>query len=80
MSQKQNLGIVVSNKMDKTIIVSVKKQVSHKKYSKIMNKTNKYYAHDEMNQCKIGDKVKIEEIRPLSKKKRWKLIELITKK
>jgi len=80
MSQKNTLGIVVSNKMDKTIIVAVKKQVSHKRYAKIIIKTNKYYVHDENNECKIGDKVKIEETRPLSKHKRWKLIELIIKK
>lgn len=80
MSQKQTLGIVVSNQMNKTIIVAVKKQVSHKKYSKIITKTNKYYVHDENNKCQIGDKVKIEETRPLSKNKRWKLLELIIKK
>nr|YP_009398520.1 ribosomal protein S17 [Lophocladia kuetzingii]ARW67706.1 ribosomal protein S17 [Lophocladia kuetzingii] len=77
MPTKETSGIVISNKMDKTITVIVKKQVSHKKYGKIITKTNKYYAHDPLNQCKIGDKVKIKETRPLSKKKRWTLIELI---
>nr|QCI06446.1 ribosomal protein S17 [Dictyurus purpurascens] len=80
MSQKENIGIVISNKMDKTITVEVKKQISHKKYKKIIIKTNKYYAHDENNECHIGDKVKIQETRPLSKNKRWKLTELIIKK
>lgn len=74
---KENSGIVVSNKMNKTIIVAVKKQFSHKKYGKIIIKTNKCYVHDEDNKCNIGDKVKIQETRPLSKNKRWKLIELI---
>nr|YP_009397282.1 ribosomal protein S17 [Thuretia quercifolia]ARW66468.1 ribosomal protein S17 [Thuretia quercifolia] len=80
MSQKENIGIVISNKMDKTITVAVKKQISHRKYKKIIIKTNKYYAHDNDNKCNIGDQVKIQETRPLSKNKRWKLTELITKK
>nr|QCI06640.1 ribosomal protein S17 [Erythroglossum lusitanicum] len=77
MANKETSGTVISNRMDKTIIVAVKKQISHKKYGKIIVKTNKYYAHDENNTCKIGDTVKIQETRPLSKNKRWKLIELI---
>lgn len=80
MPTKETSGIVISNKMDKTIIVEVKRQVSHKKYGKIIVKTNKYYAHDSDNRCKIGDNVKIQETRPLSKNKRWKLIELIKQK
>nr|QCI04691.1 ribosomal protein S17 [Apoglossum ruscifolium] len=80
MSKKENFGIVISNKMNKTIIVAVKKQISHKKYGKIIIKTNKYYAHDNLNQCQIGDRVKIQETRPLSKNKRWNLIELIKTK
>nr|YP_009295280.1 30S ribosomal protein S17 [Dasya binghamiae]AOH77292.1 30S ribosomal protein S17 [Dasya binghamiae] len=79
MSKKETVGIVISNKMHKTIIVAVKKQVSHKKYGKIITKTNKYYAHDALNECQIGDKVKIQETRPLSKNKRWNLITLIKK-
>ena len=79
MSLKERTGLVISNKMDKTIIVAVKKQISHKKYGKIITKTNKYYAHDSLNECKIGDTVKIQETRPLSKNKRWNLIELIKK-
>ena len=77
---KETIGIVVSNKMDKTIVVTVKKQIAHKKYGKIITKTNKYYAHDELNECNIGDKVKIKETRPVSKSKRWNLIKLIQKK
>lgn len=79
MTKKETIGLVISNKMNKTIIVEVKKQASHKKYGKIITKTNKYYAHDALNECKIGDKVKIQETRPLSKKKRWNLIELLKK-
>nr|QCI08609.1 ribosomal protein S17 [Spermothamnion repens] len=79
MPQKETLGIVVSNKMNKTITVAVKKQISHKKYGKIFIKTSKYYAHDENNTCKIGDQVQIKEIRPLSKNKRWILTKLINK-
>ena len=80
MSNKEIFGIVVSNKMDKTIVVAVRQQISHKKYTKIITKTNKYHAHDETNKCKIGDTVKIQKTRPLSKNKRWKLIELIINK
>nr|YP_009393766.1 ribosomal protein S17 [Caloglossa beccarii]ARW62328.1 ribosomal protein S17 [Caloglossa beccarii] len=79
MSRKEIYGTVISNKMDKTIIVAVKKQVAHKKYKKFMTRTNKYYAHDNFNECQIGDKVKIQETRPLSKNKRWNMIELIKK-
>ena len=79
MTKKEIYGIVISDKMNKTIIVAVKKQISHKKYKKFINKTNKYYAHDNFNECKIGDKVKIQETRPLSKNKRWNMIELIKK-
>ena len=79
MSIKENIGIVISNKMNKTIIVTVKTKIAHKKYNKIMTKTNKYYAHDENNECFIGDLVKIKETKPLSKKKRWTLINKINK-
>nr|YP_009396854.1 ribosomal protein S17 [Ophidocladus simpliciusculus]ARW66040.1 ribosomal protein S17 [Ophidocladus simpliciusculus] len=79
MSKKETSGIVISNKMDKTIVVIVKKPIAHKKYGKIIEKTNKYYVHDPLNKCKIGDQVKIQETRPLSKNKRWKLVESIKK-
>nr|QCI08960.1 ribosomal protein S17 [Wrangelia sp.] len=80
MTQKENFGIVVSNKMNKTIIVAVKKYIPHKKYGKFILRTNKYYAHDEENICNIGDIVQIQETRPLSKNKHWTLTKLITKK
>nr|QCI08271.1 ribosomal protein S17 [Pterothamnion crispum] len=80
MPIKETLGLVINNKMHKTITVAVKKQVSHKKYGKIIIKTNKYYAHDENNECKIGDFVKIQETKPISKNKRWILINKIIKK
>nr|YP_009391286.1 ribosomal protein S17 [Dipterocladia arabiensis]ARW59430.1 ribosomal protein S17 [Dipterocladia arabiensis] len=77
MTKKENIGLVISNKMNKTIVVAVKTKISHKKYGKIITKTNKYYAHDALNECQIGDKVKIQETKPISKNKRWNLIELI---
>nr|QCI09137.1 ribosomal protein S17 [Inkyuleea mariana] len=80
MTTKETIGIVISNKMDKTITVAVKNQTSHKKYNKIITKTNKYYAHDANNECAIGDLVKIKETKPISKNKRWKLINKIIKK
>ena len=80
MSIKEIIGTVISSKMDKTITVIVTNKIAHKKYSKIMTKTNKYYAHDENNECTIGDQVKIKETRPLSKNKRWILVSKIIKK
>nr|QCI04870.1 ribosomal protein S17 [Bornetia secundiflora] len=79
MSNQETSGIVISNKMDKTITVAVKKQISHKKYGKIIIQTNKYYAHDEKNICKIGDTVKIQSTRPISKHKHWILTKLLNK-
>jgi small subunit ribosomal protein S17 len=66
-------GVVVSNKMDKTIVVKVTRKMRHPRYEKLVEKWKKYYAHDEKNEMKIGDKVQIEEIRPISKLKRWKV-------
>jgi len=77
MPIKETTGTVIKNKMNKTITVAVKKQISHKKYGKIIIQTNKYYAHDEKNECNIGDLVKIQETKPISKNKRWKLINKI---
>nr|QVQ56791.1 ribosomal protein S17 [Erythrocystis saccata] len=77
MTKKETVGTVISNKMNKTAIIAVKQQLKHKKYGKIISKTNKYYADDPENICRIGDKVKIQETRPLSKNKRWKIIALI---
>lgn len=79
MPIKETIGKVISNKMHKTITVSVTTKIAHKKYNKIMSKTNKYYAHDENNICKIGDKVRIRETRPLSKNKHWILVNKIIK-
>lgn len=79
MPVKQKIGIVVSNKMQKTIVVKVENRYSHPIYSKTVVKTNKYLAHDAREECKIGDQVLLEECRPLSKKKRWKLIQVLSK-
>lgn len=77
--RKQRIGMVVSNKMDKTIIVVVSKKVKHPRYDKYINRQTKLVAHDEKNECSIGDKVKIVETRPLSKTKRWRLVQIIEK-
>ncbi|MBO5829368.1 MAG: 30S ribosomal protein S17 [Paludibacteraceae bacterium] len=75
--RKERQGVVSSNKMDKTITVSVKWKEKHPIYQKFVNKTKKYHAHDEKNECNVGDFVKIMETRPLSKTKRWRLVEII---
>ena len=77
--RKTRIGVVVSDKMDKTIVVAIRTRVKHPLYGKIMNRTNKVKAHDEQNQCGVGDTVKIMETRPLSKDKRWRLVEIIEK-
>lgn len=77
--RKTRTGIVVSDKMDKTVVVAIKTRVKHPLYGKIMNRTTKLKAHDEENACGIGDQVKIMETRPLSKDKRWRLVEIIEK-
>ena len=75
--RKTMVGIVSSDKMDKTIVVSVVDNVKHPVYGKIMKRTYKLKAHDENNECKIGDRVRVMETRPLSKDKRWRLVEII---
>ena len=75
--RKTRVGKVVSNKMDKTIVVAVDGRVQHPLYKKIVNRTYKLKAHDENNECNIGDTVKVRETRPLSKDKRWRLVEII---
>ena len=75
--RKTRRGVVVSDKMDKTIVVAVRDNVRHKLYNKIVKKTYKLKAHDENNECGIGDTVKVMETRPLSKDKRWRLVEII---
>jgi len=75
--RKERVGIVVSDKMDKSIVVAEKRKVKHPIYGKFVNKTTKYHAHDEKNDCNIGDTVRIMETRPLSKTKCWRLVEII---
>ena len=77
--RKTRTGVVVSNKMDKTIVVEIRTRVKHPLYGKIMNRTKSFKAHDENNECGIGDTVRIMETRPLSKDKRWRLVEIIEK-
>ena len=77
--RKTRVGKVVSDNMDKTIVVAIEDSVQHPLYKKVMKRTYKLKAHDENNECKIGDKVKVMETRPLSKDKRWRLVEVIEK-
>ena len=77
--RKVRVGKVVSNKMDKSIVVTVERRVKHRLYKKFFKKTTKFMAHDEKNECTIGDTVKIMETRPLSKMKRWRLVEVVQK-
>jgi small subunit ribosomal protein S17 len=75
--RKTRVGQVVSNKMEKTIVVAVVRRVPHSKFGKIVKRTKKLYAHDEKNQCAVGDLVRVEETRPLSRLKRWQLVEVL---
>ncbi len=77
--RKERIGIVSSDKMDKTITVTVKYKEKHPIYGKFVNKTKKYHAHDEKNEAQVGDRVLLMETRPLSKSKRWRLVEIIEK-
>jgi small subunit ribosomal protein S17 len=77
--RKERMGVVFSNKMDKSITVAVKWKEKHPIYGKFVNKTKKFHAHDEENECNIGDTVRIMETRPLSKTKRWRLVQIIEK-
>ena len=77
--RKTRIGLVTSDKMDKTIVVSVTDNVKHPLYNKIVKRTYKLKAHDENNECRIGDRVKVMETRPLSKDKRWRLVEIVEK-
>ena len=77
--RKTRTGVVSSNKMDKTVVVAVERKVQHPIYGKFLKKTTKFHAHDEKNECSIGDVVKIMESRPLSKTKRWRLVEIVEK-
>ncbi|MEE4260615.1 MAG: 30S ribosomal protein S17 [Bacteroidales bacterium] len=75
--RKERTGLVVSNKMDKSIVVQIERRFKHTVYGKYIKKTNKFVAHDENNECNVGDKVRIAETRPLSKNKNWRLVEII---
>lgn len=76
-ARKTREGIVVSNKMDQTAVVAIVERVRHPKYAKFLNRTKKLYVHDEKNDVNVGDKVRVEETRPLSKLKRWRLVEIL---
>jgi small subunit ribosomal protein S17 len=76
-TRRERVGVVVSNSMEKSIVITVKQKIKHPIYGKFVNKTSKFMAHDEENTCNVGDTVKISETRPLSKSKRWRLIEII---
>ncbi len=78
-NRKVREGLVTSNKMEKSIVVSVERKLKHPKYGKFLKRTTKLVAHDEKNECNIGDKVKVMETRPLSKNKCWRLVEIIEK-
>lgn len=78
-ARKEIIGVVTSSKMEKTITVAVERKVKHPKYGKFVKKTSKFYAHDEKNECGINDVVKLMETRPLSKNKRWRLVEIVEK-
>lgn len=78
MAIKERVGVVVSDKMEKTVVVAVENRAPHPKYGKIVVKTRRYKAHDEDNQCKAGDRVRIQETRPLSRTKRWVVKEILT--
>lgn len=75
--RKERIGVVTSNKMEKSVVVSVERKVKHEKYGKFVKKTTKFVAHDEKNECNPGDTVRIMETRPLSKNKCWRLVEII---
>lgn len=77
--RKTKIGVVTSDKMDKTIVVGVEQSIRHSLYGKSVKRTKKFKAHDENNECQIGDKVRIMETRPLSKDKRWRLVEVVEK-
>lgn len=75
--RKERTGLVRSNKMDKTIVVAVERKVKHPKYGKFVKKTTTFFAHDDKNDCGIGDTVRISETRPMSKNKRWRMVEVV---
>jgi len=80
MAVKERVGLVVSDKMQKTVVVAIENRAPHPKYGKIVVNTQRYKVHDEENKCKVGDRVRIQETRPLSKSKRWKVTEILNTK
>ncbi len=78
MAVKERVGLVVSDKMEKTVVVAVENRSAHPKYGKIVVQTKRYKAHDEENKCKVGDRVRIQETRPLSRTKRWAVVDIYT--
>jgi small subunit ribosomal protein S17 len=78
MAVKERVGLVVSDKMDKTVVVAVENRSAHPKYGKIVVQSKRYKAHDEDNKCKVGDRVRIQETRPLSRTKRWAVVDIFT--
>ncbi|MDE6473945.1 MAG: 30S ribosomal protein S17 [Clostridia bacterium] len=77
--RKTRVGVIVKDKMDKTVVVAIKERVKHPLYGKIINRTKTFKAHDEQNECGIGDTVRVVETRPLSKDKRWRVVEIVEK-
>ncbi len=75
--RKENIGVVISNKMDRTVVVKVSRKMRHDKYSKVIERSKKYYAHDDSDAIEIGQRVRIIETRPLSKLKRWRVVEVL---
>ncbi|NJO77517.1 MAG: 30S ribosomal protein S17 [Cyanobacteria bacterium RM1_2_2] len=78
MAVKQRVGLVVSDKMEKTIVVAIENRAPHPKYRKIVVRTKRYKVHDEENKCKVGDRVRIQETRPLSRTKRWEVVDILS--
>lgn len=76
-NRKTRIGVVVSDKMDKTVVIAIKTKIKHPLYGKTVNKTSKLKVHDENNECKVGDTIKVMETRPLSREKRWRLVEVL---
>jgi small subunit ribosomal protein S17 len=77
--RKSFVGRVISDKMDKTVVLAVTRRIAHSRYNKVVKRTTKYKAHDEKNECKVGDMVRVIETRPISKEKRWKVLEIVEK-
>ncbi len=77
--RQEKVGVVTSNKMQKTVVVTVERQLTHPLYKRVVRRSKKFLAHDEKNQCRIGDTVRIEETRPISARKRWRVVDIITR-